>query len=336
MKKGFLLLILIFCCTSCATILTGKRSRIQIHTNKNVQLIVEGDTIDRAENKPVYMEVRNNKHPLPIVVKDGSNQQFLAVGSHKPFTYWLNAIPIIYFTGFLVDEISGRKWRYPRKIYIESNESGISFLPYMPMDSSLLVRKNKINFTPLSLVNGYHPAWEFGYERLHGTSRATQVSVSLFRSWNNDFARNSKGFKLGLEEKFFFRSQDRMRVYGSLSLEYWHKEHDALLNLLVVDAQGDPAIPWRTFSRLTTIRKQFIGIVPRIGIQQYITPRLVLEGYFGVGFRARKVQHLNRSPFTQHEDDFDWFFTDVEYLSNRETKNITPNFDLNFRIAWVF
>lgn len=335
MKKGFLLLILIISCSSCASIFNGRRSKIQIHTNKNVQLVVEGDTINRQSNDPVILDVKNNKHPLPIVVVDSARQEFLAVASHKPGTYWMNIISP-WFSGFLVDEISGLKWRYPRKIYIESTDQDISFTPYLPMDSTLLLTRNKISFTPFQLINGYHPAWEVGYERMHSDNRATQFSLGVFRSWDNDYARNSKGFLAGIEHKIFLRSQERTRWYASLNLEHLRKDHDAFLRFVVTDAQGNTNFPWVDFIRLTTVEKRFITLTPRIGFQHYVTNRLVVDAFFGIGLRYRSVKHQQSTPMTRHIDDFDWIFIDAEFASNREASNFRPNFDLNLRLAWTF
>ena len=335
MKKGFLLLILVICCTSCASIFNGRRSKMQIHTNKNVQLVVEGDTIQRESNAPVFLDVKNNKHPLPIVVIDSTRQEFLAISSHKPGSYWLNIISP-WFSGFLVDEISGLKWKYPHKIYINATEEDISFLPYLPMDSTLLQRRNKITFTPFQLINAYHPSWEIGYERMHSQTRATQFTLGLLRSWDNDFSRNSKGFLAGAEHKYFLRSQEKTRWYASLSLEHLRKDHDAFLRFVITDAQGNTEFPWRTFLRLTTVEKRFVSLTPRIGFQHYVTPQLVLDGFFGIGLRYRNVKHQGTIPFTRHIDDFEWIFIDEEFASNREANHFRPSFDLNIRLAWAF
>lgn len=330
------LIVFVIFCSSCASVFNGKHSNIQIHTVKLVDLVVEGDTILRTDNNPVYLNVENRKQHMFIVVLDSARQGSLAVSPVKPSTYWLNAIQVIYFTGFLIDEITGLKWRYPRKVYIQSDGNEYSYLPYLPVDSTLLERKNKITFAPFSLIHEYHPAVEFGYERLHGSHSATQVSLGFLRSWNNEYARNSRGIKASVEHKLFFRNQDRLRLYTALALEYHHKNHDAKLSMEVVDSDGNAVLPFDTFLRLTTLQKRFVSLTPRVGFQSYLTQWLVAEGFFGVGLRARNVTHKNASPFTKHVDNSEWFFIDGEYASNRETCNFSFNFDLNVRLAWTF
>lgn len=336
MKQGLILVVLILFCSSCASVFNGKRSNVKIHSEQMVDLVVDGDTILRSDNNPVYLDVENRKRPMFITVLDSAGQGSLAVTPHKPATYWLNVIPVIYFAGFLVDEITGLKWRYPRNIYIQSQGNLYSYLPYLPMDSTLLERKNKITFAPFSLVLEYHPAVEFGYERLHGSRSATQLSLGFLRSWNNEYARNSRGIKASLEHKLFFRNQNKLRLYTALALEYLHKDHDADLSMEVIDSDGNAVFPFNRFVRRTTVQKRFIALTPRIGFQSYLTPRLVAEGFFGAGLRARDVTHENSVPFARHVGNFEWLLFNDEYVSNREIRNITINFDLNFRLAWTF
>ncbi len=297
--------------------------------------MVEGDTIQHLGDEPLTRKIENSRQPLPLIVKDSTRQEFLAVAPHKSGTYWLNFLSP-YFAGFLVDEISGLKWQYPRKIFIQANENDISFTPYIPMDSSLLVRKNKITFNPTALINGYHPAWEFGYERMHGTKRATQFSLSLLRSWDNDYARNSKGFIASVEHKVFLRSEEKTRWFVSLMLEHHRKDHDAFLRFVITDSQGQTVFPRQEFVRLTTIEKRFISLTPRVGFEQYLSPQLVAEGFLGVGLRYRRVRHQDSNPLTRNIFDDDWWIFSEEFSSNREASNFRPTFDLGIRLAWVF
>lgn len=337
MKRGFFILVLALACSSCASILTGKRSQVKIHTDKSVPIVVDRDTINWVGGGPITWRVENKKMPLPIIVLDSTQRQpFLAIKAHKPFTYWLNAVPFFYFGGFLVDEVTGLKWRYPRNIYITSDSTGLSYLPYVPMEPEMLERKNKVTFAPLSVINAYHPAWELGYERLQGDRGAIQFTFGIFRSWENNYARNSRGFKTSVEKKFYLRNQRTTRFYLSGVLEYIHKNHDANLQFEVVDAQGNLVQPVQVFNQLMTIEKRFVSLKPRFGVETYITPRFVVEGFFGLGIRSRVVRHQNNNPFIRFREDLDLFFVDTEYLSNRPTINFGLDFDLNFRLAWVF
>lgn len=336
MKHTLLLLALVLLSSSCASIINGKRSNVNIKTSRGTNLVIEGDTLLRDSNQTVYLTVENDRSPLQVTAFDSIRSKPYFIQSKTSATYWLNVFSMpFFFTGFLADEVIGMKRRYPRNVYIDVDGINNSYQPYFPMDTALLARKNKITFAPLSIVHEYHPAFEFGYERLHKNSFATQVTLGVFRSWDNNYARNSKGVKVSVEEKYFFRSQTRTRFYSSFVVEHHNKTHEADLNFVTVDSQGNPQ--WRDgqFRQRTTVEKRFYGFTPRFGFQSYLSERLIVEGFFGIGLRHRQVRHRNVLPSARYDSRFgEWF--DIEEDSNRPGKEMGANFDLNFRIGWVF
>lgn len=336
MKQSFLFLALVLLSSSCASIINGNRSNVNIRTSRATNLVIEGDTLYRDTNETVYLRVENDRSPLRVTTFDSLGSKPLYIGSKTSGTYWLNGFTApVFFAGFLVDEITGMKRRYPRNVYIDVDGINNSYLPYFPMDSSLLQHKNKITFAPVSIIHQYHPAYEFGYERLHKNNFATQVSLGVFRSWDNNYARNSKGVKVSIEEKYFFRSQSNTRFYVGFTFEHHNKTHDADLRFVSLNNQGDPIWETGRFTQRTTVEKRFFAYTPRIGLQTYIAPRLIAEGFFGIGLRHRNVKHRNISPNVRHTGD-DWLWFDIETDSNWPGRQVSSNWDLNFRIGWVF
>lgn len=335
-KRGLFLLVIILSLNSCATVFNGRFSNVNVQTSRATNLVIEGDTVLRDTNETVFLRVANDKTNLEISTFDSTGTKDVFVYWKTAPSYWANIITgPFYFTGFLVDEITGKKKRYPRNVYIDVDGVGNSYLPYFPMDTTLLQKKNKITFAPFSIVQQFHPAFEFGYERLHKGNFATQVSLGIFRSWNNGFARNSKGFKVSVEEKYFFKSQSKLRLYGSLVFEHHNKRHDADIDFVNVDNQGE--IIWDSrFTQRITVDKQFFALTPRVGFQAYLTPQLVLEGFFGLGLRHRQVAHLNVNPSAIEDFDSEGWFWDVDFGSNRAETRFGSNWDLNLRFAWVF
>lgn len=335
MKQGLLFLALVLLCSSCASIINGNRSNVNIKTSRATNLVIEGDTVLRDSNETVFLRVENDRGPLRVTTFDSLGTKPLFISSKTSGTYWLNGLTApIFFAGFLVDEITGMKRRYPKNVYIDVDGINNSYLPYYPMDTTILELKNKITFAPVSIVHEYHPAFEFGYERLHKKSFATQVSLGIFRSWSNNYARNSKGFKASIEEKYFFRNQTRTRLYVGFAIEHHNKQHDADLRFVTVDNQGNTLWENGTFRQRITVKKHFFGFTPRVGFQTYLSRRLVAEGFGGIGLRHRSVRHLNSSPNTRFTTDWEWF--DIETDSNRPGRSVSFNWDLNFRIGWVF
>jgi hypothetical protein len=336
MKSTLLLLALILLSSSCATVINGRRTNVNVRTSRTTNLVIEGDTVLRDSNQTVLLRVENDRDPLRITTFDSLGTKPLFIRSKTSPTYWLNAVTIpVFATGFLFDELTGQKWKYPRNIYIDVDGDNNSYLPYFPMDSSLLARKNKLTFAPLSIIHEYHPAFEFGYERIHGEHWGTQISLGVFRSWPTEYARNSKGVKISLEEKYFFRNENNTRYYVGFALEHHHKSHESDMSFINLDAQGFPIWEAGTFTQRVTVQKRFFGFTPRIGFQTYLRPRLVAEGFFGVGLRYRRVRHPDVSPNVQLNSEFgEWW--DIQYDSNSPGNNTTLNWDLNFRLAWTF
>lgn len=336
MKQGLLFLAIAFLSSSCAAIISGKHSNVNVRTDKTTNLVVEGDTILRDSNETVYLKVENDRAPLKVTAFDSTDSKPYYIRSKTSPAYWLNGFSApFFFSGFLLDEIIGLKKKYPRNVYIYTEGGSYGYLPYFPMDSTLLERKNKITFAPISIVHEYHPAFEFGYERLHKNNFATQVTLGVFRSWDNNFARNSKGIKASIEEKYFFRNQTRTRFYASFVFEHHRKTHEADLDFVTVDNQGIPQWENGQFRQRTEVEKRLYGFTPRIGFQTYVTDRLMVEGFFGMGLRHRNVRHLNVDPSARYDTGF-WEWLDIDYESNRPGRNVTSNWDLNFRIGWVF
>ena len=251
--------------------------------------------------------------------------------------YWSNAFLVSAYiigapAGALVDELTGKKWTYPKQVYIDLN-SPKGYLNYFPMDSSYHKLKNRISFTPLSSIELYHPGFEFSYLRHHNTESATQLTFSSLIARNDEYSRQAEGFELGLEHKIYLRNGERTRIYVSGSVDYLNKDHRAETNLRIPE-ENRPEWEWDRFTRLVDIEKRFINFTPRIGMEQYITKRLVLEAYTGIGMRFRNVRMPGIDPETVVPND-GWFW-DSEGLSNSPGKNFGLNFDANFRIGIQF
>tara|TARA_R100000005_G_scaffold96660_1_gene85654 strand:- start:1515 stop:2507 length:993 start_codon:yes stop_codon:yes gene_type:complete len=330
MRHTFLLIGLIWLVSSCASVINGRYSQINIKSDEAVNYIYNGDTVINKLNEPIAFVAKNSREPLAVSVFTEEKSKQVYILPRKASVYWLNALSP-YFSGFLVDEITGKKWEYPRKVFINMDLPGNSYTPYFPMDSTLLYRKNKIGFNPFSLAMGYHPGIEVAYERLHGNKWATQFSYSHFLSRDNDFARNSKGYKIILEEKYFFRNKEKMRWYIGLAAEYLYKKHDADIRYYTIPKPGERFY----FKERTRIRKEFTSITPHIGFQHYLTRAFVIETYFGVGLRYRKTTHpLIPENYIQQPGFREWF--DLSYDSNKMESTLSTNLDFNLRLNWVF
>lgn len=210
--------------------------------------------------------------------------------------------------------------------------------PPKSQTDSLLWPKHKINFTPISLFSTYHPGIELGYEHLHGTSLSTEYHFAVLTSRDNEYARDTEGFMAGFELKYFKTNRKNSRWYYALAIEGLKKRHDAEL-FYTMPSDNEYLIRGRDdyFPRMVTVDKSFFTMTLRAGLQQYITPYLILEAYTGAGIRYREVDHLN---VTNIDGLFhrsrDYQSLDLEYSSNRKVSERVLKLDLNLRLAWTF
>lgn len=204
-------------------------------------------------------------------------------------------------------------------------------------NDSLSWPKHKVTVTPFSFFSFYHPRIEFGYERLHSHRFATHYGLSWLTNRDNEYARNSKGYKLAFEAKYFRPDRKNSRWYYAIAFEYLAKRHDAQLYYTTVPYEDYQDLNRQDyFFRMVEVDKSFFTMSLRVGAQQYIGPHLVFEGYAGVGIRRREVKHLNAGGIVGHHRDRDYISWDLEYGSNRIASERLIQFDLNLRLAWTF
>ncbi|WP_172796088.1 hypothetical protein [Roseivirga echinicomitans] len=330
MRHTFLLLGLVWLVSSCATVINGSYSQVRIKSDEAVSYIYKGDTVVNKLDEPVTFVAKNSREPVIVSIFNEEKSKRVYILPKKAPVYWLNTFSP-YLSGYVVDEITGKKWKYPKKVHINMDLPGNSYTPYFPMDSTLLLRRNKIGFNPFSFGLAYHPGVEISYERLHNDKFGTQLSYTHFLARDNEYARNAKGFRLNIEEKYFFRSYEQTRLYISLAAEFLHKTHDADLDFYTQTASDERFY----FSERKKIEKTFYSITPHIGIQHYLSKKLVVETYFGMGLRYRKTTH-SQVPNNYHYYISDWEWLDIEYYSNKQEARISGNMDLSFKLSWAF
>lgn len=332
-KQLLLYIALILSCSSCATLFNKPHQVVSFRSTKPVNYIYQGDTTRTAQTD-FQLVVKKEKLPLSIVLFNDSSSRALGIGSRKNWTYGLNLLTP-YFGGFLVDEISGKKFSYPKKVFVDMDNSRVGYTPYYPMPKKRIALKNRISTTPTSISGIYHPGIEVGYQRLINERFALQTNLRYFLAANTNYSRNAEGFRIELNPKYYLRNQELSRIYTSLSLQYLKKDHEAEYTFLIPANLDDDDFENDLIRQLLPVEKRFISLTPRIGIEHYFSDRLVIDAFIGVGLRYRRTRVIGANPeFILSGEDADWF--DVEFDSNQPSNRMSANLDLNFRIGWVF
>lgn len=336
MKQIIGLVLLVTLISSCSTIVNQPYQDINLRSNESARLLIAGDTLTLTENQTLSVNVKRVRKPLKIVVLDEVKNSRIDITSYRPAHYWANVATL--GVGFIVDEIGNRHRVYPKKIFLDLNNSRALYTPYFPMPERLIKDRNRLSITPAVLMGRFNPGLEVSYQRLVGSKLAIQLSMTSLFNRDNEYSRNASGFRAGLEIKKYNRNQEKTRFYSSVNLEYFEKNHLADFTVWdedeTVNRDDNFYNDIDSESRLT-VDKTYVSLTPRVGIEHYLTKKLVVDGFFGMGVRYRQSQVSGLDPDLSIKSDF---FSQLfeSTLSNRPRNTLTLNFDLNVRIGWVF
>lgn len=330
-----LLVGLILLTSSCATVLSSKVSPVKIQSSERVNYIYQNDTLLNRSDEPLGANFINDRNALELQYFNGKHSNKISIQPIRAQEYYLNVLTPAW-AGFLVDELSPRKWAYPRKIYIDVEEG--SYLPYFPMDSLRLNKfSNRFSLSPFSAIGDHNPGVDMAYQYHFSDRYAIQLSYEAMVSADSELGRNSSGYRAGLEFKYYLRNTESIRFYLSTNLAYLNKNYTS--NQAFVNSQlqnnnnlieeGD------IFYEDIRVQKQFFSITTRFGAEYFLSDRWILDGYIGLGPRFRRVEHLNAPANGVHfDEESSWF--NIVYGSNQEVNNASANFDLNVRIGFRF
>lgn len=188
-------------------------------------------------------------------------------------------------------------------------------------------KRNILKLTPLRSINLVNPSVELSYERNTSESLSTQVSISYLLSY---YERNLKGFKVGLEEKYYFKKTAPMDSYFSFEVNYLNNSQHRILGFYSGEDYYDES---KYYADSCVIRKQIFNFNLKYG-NQIIYKHFVFDVCFGIGLRYRNVRHFDRlNPNDKMQPPEYMDFTNVLY---NQRKNFRINLPLNLRIGYSF
>jgi hypothetical protein len=111
--------------SSCATLLNKRQSVITFQTSENVDYVFKGDTLVHENTNTFARVYRNKKQPITLTFINKDYERQINIRPKKVGLYYLNVFSP-YWLGFGVDELTRRKWTYPKKRF---REYGKRFVP---------------------------------------------------------------------------------------------------------------------------------------------------------------------------------------------------------------
>lgn len=129
-KYIILFLALAFGFSSCATILNGRKERVDIITPVPARAVVGQDTFHFSDSR-IRLRVDRSEQPLVVKLLAGDFANEYHVFSRNSFAYWLN-LYANYGLGMIVDFNSPRRYSYPRRVYLNPLDGRSNYTLWQP------------------------------------------------------------------------------------------------------------------------------------------------------------------------------------------------------------
>jgi hypothetical protein len=326
---GLLMLI----CSSCATLFNGPTKHIRITTDTPASVVVNNDTI-KSENQKLNIEVPRRNEQITLGVFNDTLSKKLLISPKNSFAYWSN-LGLCYGLGMLVDMNNPKRYTYPDFVYISMKDHSTG---YSTVNTPLLRKKYIVKITPLKIAGLFSPAAEISFEKSTSKNYSSQVMASWLlpkSSWKlrDDFNPCIQGFRVSIEEKYYFMNTAPSGPYLSLELSYLKNKYNDIQRFGIKDIYSDTSYKNTNYSDSISIKKQTLSLNFKFGGQYFIN-RLSFDLYFGLGIRYKDVRHTGRiKPNDEMEIPR---HTDVYYISDIQGKFFTLCMPLNLKIGWAF
>lgn len=199
--------------------------------------------------------------------------------------------------------------------------------------------KNQLKLSPLKIIDLINPGLEVSYERRTGNF-STQISAAYLTDvFNISGFSQLKGFRVGLEEKYFvnipnkkiFRQTANFQPYLATNLSL--SNIDYKFESRFGTEAPDTGIPSNGYLDAFGVKKQTVALNFRYGFQT-IYHQFVFDVSFGIGLKYKNVKHYDRD-FPEDKIDESRHFN-VYDIANQEMNGLTFNLPATIKIGYVF
>jgi len=200
-------------------------------------------------------------------------------------------------------------------------------------------RRNQIKFSPMRTINLLNPGFELSFERKFTEIFSTQIAVAylvdLLRSHDNN-RQNYSGYRIMLEQKLFYANATRnnIRAYISLGTGYYSVNMISSAFFMPRGIElGDPLYYDSQYWDMFNLKRTGVIINVKTGVQ-FLINRVSIDFSFGLGIIIQNVTHTNR---LNPEDRMATpRHLNVWYMTEREGRNVRPNFPFTLKIGYSF
>lgn len=190
--------------------------------------------------------------------------------------------------------------------------------------------KHQVKISPFRLLDPVHSGIEIGYERKHSPRYSTQFSATFFmRSIYNRAYENYKGYRLGVEEKYFFTNRTR-KIYLSAEAVYQKNSFHTMVGFIHDSTITSPSF---RYTDSVKIKRRAVIFNIRTG-RQFMIRQLVTDVSIGIGVRFRKV--IYEGKINPDDEPIGSRHPNIHYEANREKNDAAFNLPINLRIGFMF
>ena len=183
--------------------------------------------------------------------------------------------------------------------------------------------KNQIKFSPFRVIDLSNTGMEISYERMHSEKFSTQFSYTFDKDILGFFPfDNFRGYRLSVEEKYFFKSVPKYRKYVSVDLVLNNNKYTDEISY------RDSVLGGIGKERFLIHRKTF-SVNIKYG-KQFLLKRFIIDGCIGAGIKWRNIVSDNVHPLIQSKG--------IDLISPLRTpgRNLTFNLPINVKIGYIF
>jgi hypothetical protein len=320
MKRQIPLALIILTCSSCATLFNSKTKQLSIITDTPATVIMNKDTL-KSSNNQTHIDVLRQQAPILLKVFNDSISKNITIHSKNSFAYWSN-LGFLYGLGALIEMNKPKRYTYPATVYLSMKNNSTN---YYTIDTAAI--KNKfciVKLSPLKLVDFANSGIELSCEKRTGNYFATQVMVSYLLPisiWNLNYGLKPdiKGFRLAIEEKYYFRKSAPIGPYTSLELNYLKSNY--------IDSYSNATYNNSNYPDSLRINKQTFSINLKVGYQHFIK-RFAFDFYVGLGLRYKDVRFLDNLPQKR--------YFNFNHITSQKGQYWTAIVPMSIRVGWTF
>ncbi|WP_299122778.1 hypothetical protein [uncultured Winogradskyella sp.] len=339
------LILLLLLCTSCATLVNGKTTRVTITAPTNTRVEFNNGT-STVEDGTTEIFPKRTKDSLVIKLSNGSiSNDFKFPRKTSPAIFFNLFIPYSFGAGFLVDLTNQKRFTYQKHLYFQIDSSTNTF--YIPKKKALRFNKNDIFIytTPLKAIDAFsQPMLTIGAEYFF----ADRMSISgEYGTVYTDRLGGEPDFKLVENKGRMFRYELKYYNLVNVSSNPRINEYIGLEARFLRYQFNDDLRFTRTNEDISYFVRETFAVQKSIdvfnlkyGINFPIGKRLYLDLYSGFGLRFVEIKNPNRNynPETDVlDEDIDGYFLNFRRSNIQGVDDGTEfNFTLGFKFGIKF